>query len=441
MAAAMIDSRPRENEHTIHKMRVFCPPQTTDVSTMSKVPDIASNTVGAEDSTETEIENPALYITPQHTIDLRLTEIETPSSSQVLLHIRCTGICGSDLHLWHRGSIGPLRVTHDCILGHESAGVVVAKGSAVSQLQVGDRVAIEPGVPCRRCFLCLSGRYNLCEAVAFAGVCPHAGTIRRFAVHEAAYCHKMPAGMSFAQGALLEPLSVVLHAISRCEGSLAIGRPALICGAGPIGLIALAAAKASGAWPLVITDIDEARLQFARSFVPGVQTFRIDNSTIPLECAEGIRKLYGCGARDVDNGIAAPNEHLAPCTVLECSGVESSIITAAYSCRRGGTVMVIGVGRSSVNNLPFMHLSLSEIDLKFTNRYSDTWLAGMNTLSGGRILTLDPLVTHTFKLHQAAEAMQTASDPSKHSIKVQIVDDIELDVAQWRKLERITKSA
>lgn len=307
--------------------------------------------------------NPSLYVKPDHTIELQDTPIPRPSPTQVLIHVRCTGICGSDLHLWHRGAIGPLIVDCPSILGHEASGVVLALGSAVTNLRVGDRVAIEPGVSCGECFLCSQGRYNLCESVAFAGVCPHAGSIRRFMTHEARYCHKMPDTMTFAQGALLEPLSVILHALSECRGSISIGRPALICGAGPIGLIALAAAKASGAWPLVITDVEQSRLDFAARFVPGVLTYRVDTSKTSLESAEEIRQIYGCGYRDVRRGVPSEDEYVAPSTVLECTGTEPSVVTAAYSCRRGGVVMVVGVGRSIMNNLPFMHLSLSEVSL------------------------------------------------------------------------------
>ena len=369
------------------------------------------------------IDNFGLFVTPERHIELRPVPIKKPSPSQVMIHVKCTGICGSDLHLWHRGSIGPLVVTRDTILGHEASGVVVATGSEVTHLQRGDRVAIEPGVPCNSCFLCASGKYNLCESVAFSGTCPHAGTIQRLIVHDARYCHKMPPVMSFAQGALLEPLSVVLHAVSLCRGSLAIAQPALVCGAGPIGLIALAVAKASGAWPLVITDLDKSRLEFAQEFVPGAQTYLIDPRKSPLESAEEIRQVYGCGTRNVATGVHAPNEALAPATVLECTGVESSVITAIYSCVRSGTVMVIGVGRDIMNNLPFMHLSLAEIQLRFTNRYTNTWPVAINALSNSQVLNLDRLVTHTFPLHRAVEAMQTCDDRTQQSIKVQIVDE------------------
>lgn len=372
--------------------------------------------------------NPALFVTPGHTIELQETEIPTPGPTEVVVHVRCTGICGSDMHLWHRGAIGPLVVDRECILGHEASGVIVQLGSDVTSLAVGDKIAIEPGVPCHNCWLCSSGKYNLCEAVKFAGVCPYAGTIRRFMSHPAKYCHKMPEGMTFAQGALLEPLSVILHALEQCGQALAIGKPALVCGAGPIGLIALAAAKASGAWPLAITDVDPSRLDFARKFVPGVQTYLIKPEQSSLQCAEGIRELYGCYGRDVEKGIPSPNEYAAPSTVLECTGVESSVVTAAYSCRRNGMVMVVGVGRSIIHNLPFMYLSLAEIDLKFTNRYSDTWPAGANALANKAVLDLDALVTHTFTLEEAVKAMTICADPSTPSVKVQIVDDTELDL-------------
>lgn len=153
--------------------------------------------------------------------------------------------------------------------------------------------------------------------------------------------------MSFAEGALLEPLSVVMHGISTAR--LALGCGVLICGAGPIGLIALAAARASGAFPLVITDLDESRLNFAKSFVPQCQTLRVNPSLGAEANACAIRRLFGS------------SEYHAPPTVLECTGVESSVVTAAFAVRRGGTVVVIGVGRAIMNNLPFMHMSLAEV--------------------------------------------------------------------------------
>lgn len=222
----------------------------------------------------------------------------------------------------------------------------------------GDRVAVEPGVPCGSCFLCLDGRYNLCEDVQFAGVYPYHGTIQRYKTHPAKWCHKLPSSVSYAEGALLEPLSVVMHGIK--SAGLSLGRGAVICGAGPIGLIALAAARASGAHPLVITDLEPKRLAFAKQFVPTVATYQVDRSLDAQGNAKKIREFF-----DFEN----VGEYGAPETVLECTGVESSVVTAAYTARRGGTVMVIGVGKEIMNNLPFMHLSLAEVCALYVTRF------------------------------------------------------------------------
>lgn len=216
--------------------------------------------------------------------------------------------------------------------------------------QLGDRVAVEPGVPCGECFLCLDGRYNLCEDVQFAGVYPYHGTIQRYKTHPSKWCHKLPDNVTYTEGALLEPLSVVMHGIK--SAGLSLGRGVVICGAGPIGLIALAAARASGAHPLVITDLEPRRLEFAKKFVPSCQTYLVDKNLDAQANSKRIRQLFG---------IEMVGEYGAPETVLECTGVESSVVTACYTARRGGTVMVIGVGREIMNNLPFMHLSLAEV--------------------------------------------------------------------------------
>jgi L-iditol 2-dehydrogenase len=221
-----------------------------------------------------------------------------------------------------------------------------------SNVVTGDRVAVEPGVPCETCFLCMDGRYNLCEDVKFSGVYPDHGTIQRYKTHPAKWCHKLPPNVSYAEGALLEPLSVVMHGIK--TAGLSLGRGAVICGAGPIGLIALVAARASGAHPLVITDLEAGRLAFAKKFVPTAITYQVDRNLDAESNAKKIRSLF-----DLDVG----GEYAAPETVLECTGVENSVVTAAYTARRGGTVMVIGVGREIMNNLPFMHLSLAEVSV------------------------------------------------------------------------------
>ncbi|KAL4780685.1 chaperonin 10-like protein [Aspergillus varians] len=352
--------------------------------------------------------NPSLQVTADHQIKLVEAPIHSPGKDEVLLRIKATGICGSDLHFWKTGRIGSLIFRGDCIIGHEAAGVVLNCGEGVTNLQPGDRVAIEPGVPCGACFLCADGRYNLCEDVHFSGVYPHAGTMQRYKVHPAKWLHKLPPNLTYTDGALLEPLSVVLHGIQTAR--LTLGHGVVICGAGPIGLIAAAAARASGAHPVVITDIDETRLAFAKKYIPTVTPYHINTALDAQGNASAIRSLFG------------PTEYTAPDRILECTGVESSVITAAYTARRGGAVVVIGVGKEAMNNLPFMHLSLAEIDLRFINRYRDTWPAAIACLDGG-VLDLRPLVSHTFPLERAGEALGICADAARPSIKVLVVEE------------------
>ncbi|KAF1954971.1 sorbitol dehydrogenase [Byssothecium circinans] len=361
----------------------------------------------------TPLPNPSLQVTADHNLKQVDAPVYAPGPGEVLLHIKATGVCGSDIHFWRTGRIGTLVVEGDCILGHEAAGIVLKCGDGVTNLKPGDRVAIEPGVPCGQCFLCMDGRYNLCEDVQFAGVYPYHGTIQRYKTHPAKWCHKLPSNVSYSEGALLEPLSVVMHGIT--SAGLSLGRGAVICGAGPIGLIALAAARASGAHPLVITDLEPNRLQFAKGLVPECETYQVERGLDSEGNAKKIRELFD---------FETVGEYGAPEVVLECTGVESSVITACFTARRGGTVMVIGVGREVMNNLPFMHLSLAEINLKFINRYRDTWPAGLQCLSGG-ILDLKSLVSHTFPLEKALEALHTCGDLSNGSIKVQIIDEVD----------------
>lgn len=129
--------------------------------------------------------------------------------------VSADAINSSDIHFWKHGQIGTLEVKCPYVLGHEGAGVVVWTGGKVQGLKIGDRVAIEPGVPCGQCFQCSSGSYHLCQSVEFSGAPPHHGSMRRFHVHSGRYLHKLPDNLSFADGALLEPLSVVMHGFER----------------------------------------------------------------------------------------------------------------------------------------------------------------------------------------------------------------------------------
>jgi L-iditol 2-dehydrogenase len=355
--------------------------------------------------------NVGVFTNPAHDLWLAPAEpsletiLESPHASlspgEVLIAVRSTGICGSDVHFWHHGCIGPMVVEGDHILGHESAGEVVAAHPSVTTLAVGDRVAVEPNIPCHACAPCLTGRYNGCERVLFLSTPPVHGLLRRYVPHPAKWCHKLPASLSYEDGAMLEPLSVALAGLQRANVSL--GDAVLVCGAGPIGLITLLCAKAAGACPLVVTDIDQGRLDFAAKICPGARTLRVDVADSPEQAAAKVVAAFGA---------------VEPDLAIECTGVESSIAAAVWAVRFGGKVFIIGVGRSEIR-FPFMRASTREVDVQLQYRYCNTWPRAIRLLES-RTIDLAPLVTHRFPLDKALEAFAVAADPKTGAIKVQI---------------------
>ncbi|KJK62934.1 Sorbitol dehydrogenase [Aspergillus parasiticus SU-1] len=338
---------------------------------------------------------------------------ESLKPGEVTVQVRSTGICGSDVHFWHAGCIGPMIVTGDHILGHESAGEVIAVASDVTHVKPGDRVAVEPNIPCHACEPCLTGRYNGCEKVLFLSTPPVDGLLRRYVNHPAVWCHKI-GDMSYEDGALLEPLSVSLAAIER--SGLRLGDPVLVTGAGPIGLITLLSARAAGATPIVITDIDEGRLAFAKSLVPDVITYKVQTNLSAEDNAAGIIDAF-------NDGQGSAPDALRPKLALECTGVESSVASAIWSVKFGGKVFVIGVGKNEMK-IPFMRLSTQEIDLQYQYRYCNTWPRAIRLVRNG-VISLKKLVTHRFLLEDALKAFETAADPKTGAIKVQIMSNEE----------------
>ncbi|KAH7494471.1 L-arabinitol 4-dehydrogenase [Fusarium oxysporum f. sp. matthiolae] len=362
---------------------------------------------GVADVKTTLKPNIGVYTNPNH--DLWVTAAEPSAEAvksgsdlkhgEVSVAIRSTGICGSDVHFWHAGCIGPMIVEGDHILGHESAGEVIAVHPSVSHLKVGDRVAVEPNIPCGTCEPCLTGRYNGCESVLFLSTPPVPGMLRRYINHPAVWCHKI-GNMSFENGALLEPLSVALAGMQRAQ--VALGDPVLICGAGPIGLITLQCCAAAGASPIVITDISESRLAFAKELCPRVITHKVERLSAE-DSAKAIVKSFG--------GIE-------PSVALECTGVESSIASAVWSVKFGGKVFIIGVGKNEIN-IPFMRASVREVDIQLQYRYCNTWPRAIRLVENN-VVDLSKLVTHRFKLEDAIKAFETSADPKSGAIKVMI---------------------
>lgn len=363
--------------------------------------------------------NIGVWTNPKH--DLWVAEAE-PSlqeaktgaklrDGEVTIAIKSTGICGSDVHFWCHGAIGPMVVTGEHILGHESAGTITAVHPSVKNLKVGDAVAIEPNIICHACEPCLTGKYNGCLNVEFRSTPPVPGLLRRYVTHPAMWCHKIGSvqedgttkmDMSFEEGALLEPLAVALAGIARAKPAL--GDPVLVCGAGPIGLMVLLCCKAAGAEPLVITDIDESRLKFAKSICPSVRTHLVTRDETPEQFGDNVAEL-------------ADGERMQ--VAIECTGFSTSISGAIYASKFGGKVFVIGVGRDQID-IPFMRLSTQEVDLQFQYRYANMWPRAIRLVKGG-VVDVKKLTTHRFNLEDAPEAFKTSKNAaSTGAVKVMI---------------------
>jgi len=324
--------------------------------------------------------------------------IPQPGPNEVLLRMDQVGICGSDVHYWTKGCIGDFVVKAPMVLGHEAAGIVDQVGENVTHLKKGDRVAIEPGVPCRMCNFCKSGAYNLCPDVFFCATPPHDGNLCRYYTHAADFCYKLPDHVSTEEGALLEPLSVGVHACQRA--GVRIGKTVLICGAGPIGLVSLLTAKAMGASSVLITDISLSRLEVAKSL--GADHTLLVGKDDEQSLASQIGAKLG-GQPDI---------------TIECSGAESSIRLGIFATRSGGVLVLVGLGPAEVK-IPIVNAATREVDIRGIFRYANCYQTALDLIASGRI-NVKPLITHRFKLEESLAAFETARTGAGGAIKVMI---------------------
>nr|POE65880.1 sorbitol dehydrogenase [Quercus suber] len=339
-----------------------------------------------------------------------------------------------DLHYYSYFRNGDILVQEPLSLGHESAGIITAVGSNVasSSFSIGDKVALEVGVPCDSCDRCAQGRYNICKSMRFRSSgksFPHyQGTLQQRLNHPSKWCHKLPPDLSLDVGALLEPLGVALHAFRRShmpeDGG---GASVLVFGAGAVGLLCAAVAKLKGARQVIIADIDAGRVAFAvangfahHSFtVPMRRGNDIDESLeIARETAAAITAVAGIGEVDV---------------VFECTGVPSCVQAGIFSTKAGGRLMLVGMGHP-VQTLPLGAAALREVDIVGVFRYADTYPESIAIVQQAMRSNDGPdfakLVTHRFQgLAQAGQAFEmagrTKDDSGRLVLKVVIDTDCE----------------
>jgi L-iditol 2-dehydrogenase len=317
--------------------------------------------------------------------DLRVREWPTPSPrpGELLVEVRSVGVCGSDVHYYQHGRIGHFVVEEPLVLGHEASGVVVAAGPGADAGRVGQRVALEPGVPCGRCRQCRAGRYNLCPDVRFFATPPVHGAFARYVAINGDFAHPVPSNLDDDEAALVEPLSVGVWAARRAR--LAGGERVLVTGAGPVGLVAAQVAAALGAAEVIVTDVNPRRLAVAADL--GATT------TIDLNRA-GIPADLGADA------------------LLECSGAPQALVDGITALAPSATAVAVGMGPSADATVPLQLIQNRELVLTGTFRYANTYPTAIALAASGRV-RLAPLVTGRFGLDQAELALTAAAtDPT-----------------------------
>lgn len=311
----------------------------------------------------------------------------------------CVGICGSDVHYLVHGRIGDFVVKSPMIIGHEASGIVKKLGKNVKNLKVNDRVAIEPGVSCRLCDFCKSGKYNLCPDMKFCATPPYDGNLRRFYAHAADFCFKLPDHVTMEEGALLEPLSVGVHACRRAEVSL--GDNILILGAGPIGLVTLITAKEMGASKVIITDLLQSRLDVAKD-LGADYTLQIQREDTEADIVKKIHSMMG----------------LEPNKAVDCSGAEATNRLGLMATRSGGIFVIVGCGPPEVK-LPIISALTREVDIRGVFRYANDYPAALALVASGKA-KVKKLVTHHFNMTETSEAFKASRFGTDGAIKVMI---------------------
>jgi len=339
-------------------------------------------------------ENPSFVLQEPKSVSFEERPVpELKNPNDVLIRVNVTGICGSDIHYWQNGRIGDFILEKPMVLGHESSGTVHSVGSAVSHLKSGDRVALEPGIPCRYCDFCKAGSYNHCVEMKFAATPPYDGTLARYYILPGDFCVKLPENVSLEEGAMVEPLSVGVHVVKQAD--VRPGDKVVVFGAGPIGLLSCAVAKAYGASTVVCVDIVDSRLEFAKSYA-ATGIFNGKHSRDPAENAEKMKADFALGS-GADKAIDATGA--APC-----------ILAGLYVLRRGGTFVQAGNGSPTISDFPILMVGSKELNVKGSFRYAyKDYETAVMLLSTGR-LSVKELVTGRYAFTDAEKAFEAVRD-------------------------------
>lgn len=324
-------------------------------------------------------------------------DIPAPKANEVLVKLDYVGICGSDLHYYETGAIGDYVVEPPFVLGHEPGGVVVEVGEDVKHLQVGDRVALEPGKTCGHCEFCKQGKYNLCPDVIFFATPPVDGVFQEYVAHEADLCFKLPENVSTLEGALIEPLAVGFHAA--IQGDAHLGQKAVVMGAGCIGLVSMMALKARGVSEVYVVDIMEKRLEKALELgADGVINGAKEN------VVERAAQLTGGKGMDL---------------VVETAGTEITTRQAIQIAKKGSNIVLVGYSKTSEMTLPMSLVLDKELTFKTVFRYRHIYPLAIDAVASGKV-NLKGIVTDIFSLDEAQKAMDYSVNNKADIVKAVI---------------------
>ncbi len=317
-----------------------------------------------------------------------------PGPGDVLLRIHSVGICGSDVHYYETGRIGDQIVAYPYSVGHECAGEVVGIGSGVTDFKPGDRVVIDPAMPCLECDQCKIGRENTCRKLRFLG-CPgqSEGCLRELMIMPAHCCFKMPDSMTYAQGVLCEPLAIGLYAVQQARVNT--GMDVAILGSGPIGLSCLVCAQTTGATGLYVTDKLDYRARMAQD--------------------HGAAWAGNPDRQDVVQDIQQ-RQPAGMDVVFECAGEQDAMNQAMELLKPGGTLMLIGIPRFDDASFPIHTMRRKEISIINVRRQNRCTQTTVDWVAGGKIKA-DFMVTHTFGLDDVQKGFDLVAGYQEGVIK------------------------
>ena len=326
---------------------------------------------------------------------IRFDTVPVPQAGpgQVLVKIKRIGICGSDIHVYH--GTHPY-TSYPVTQGHEVSGQVAALGEGVTQFQVGQRVTIEPQVYCGKCYPCTHGKYNLCESLKVMGF-QTTGTASEYFAVDASKVTPLPAGMSYDEGAMLEPLAVTVHAAKRA-GDIA-GKKVCVLGCGPIGILLVQSLKAFGAAEVMATDVSDYRLELARACGADhvYNTKTCDFGKALVEC-------FGPDKADV---------------IYDCAGNDITMDQAIQNARKGSVIILVAV-YAGMAHCDLAKLNDSELDLNTTMMYRhEDYVDAIRFVSEGKI-QLRPLMSKHFAFTDYLAAYEYIDNNKETTMKVLI---------------------